>query len=80
MRIFFLICIHFTCCIYIDKFPQVFKDANIILVHKKKKKNDKTTYWAASILPNLSKIYKKLRHFFQVNVDSAKDIILIIAC
>ena len=55
----------------------------------KKEKNDKTSYRAASILPSLSKLFKKntidcmitlIRHFFQVNVDSAKDVALIIAC
>ena len=81
MRIFFLICLHCTCGLYINKFPHVFKHADIILAHKRKEKTkDKTTYWAASILPNLSKIQKKIRHVSQVNVDSAKDIVLIIAC
>ena len=84
MQIFLLISLHVTCCIDIDKFFQVFKHADM-----KKEKNDKTSYRAASILPSLSKLFKKntidcmitlIRHFFQVNVDSAKDVVLIIAC
>ena len=38
MQIFLLICLYITCCIDIDKFPQVFKHADIIPVHKKKEK------------------------------------------
>ena len=89
MQIFLLICLYLNCCIDIDKSQHVFKHANIIPVHKKKEKNDKTIYRAVSILPNRSKIYKKsntidcmiilIRQLFQVNLDSAKDIVLIIA-
>ena len=65
MRIFFLICLHCTCGLYINKFPHVFKHADIILAHKRKEKTkDKTTYWAASILPNLSKIQEKNKTLF----------------
>ena len=32
------ICIHFNYCIFICEFPQVFKDPDIIPVHKKKEK------------------------------------------
>ena len=59
MQIFLLICLYITCCIDIDKFPQVFKHADIIPVHKKKeKKKDKTSYRTISILQNPSKTYK----------------------
>ena len=54
------ICLHFNYCIDIGEFPQEFKNANIIPVHKKKEKSDKTNYRPVSILPNLSQIYEKL--------------------
>ena len=61
MQIFLLICLYITCCIDIDKFPQVFKHADLIPVHKKKEKNDKNSYRAVRILPNPSKTYKKIK-------------------
>ena len=61
MQIFLLICLCITCCIDIDKFPHVFKHVDVIPVHKEKEKNDKTSYRAVSILPTLSKIYKKIK-------------------
>ena len=83
------ICLHFNFCIDIGEFPQAFKHAEIIPVHNKKK-SDKTNYRPISILPNLSKIYKKLIYnqlygyfdkiLYRINVDSAKDIVLRIAC
>ena len=54
------ICLHFNYFIDIDEFPQVFKHANIIPVHKKKEKSDRTNYRPVNILPYLSEIYKKL--------------------
>ena len=54
------ICLHFNYCIKIGEFPQGVKIADIIPVHKKKEKIDKTNCRPFSILPNLSKIYKKL--------------------
>ena len=54
------ICLHFNYCIDIDEFPQEFKNADIMPVHKKKEKGDKTNYRRVSILPNFSKIYEKL--------------------
>ena len=72
------ICLHFNFCIDIGEFPQAFK------------KSDKTNYRSISILPNLSKIYKKRIYYqlygyfdkilYRINVDSAKDIVLRIAC
>ena len=56
-----LICLYITRCIDIDKFPQVFKNADLIRVHKKKEKNDKNIYRAVRILPNPSKTYKKIK-------------------
>ena len=44
----------------IGEFRQVFKDADIIPVHKKKEKSDKTNYRPISKLLNASKIYEKL--------------------
>ena len=46
--------LHFNYCI--GEFPQEFKNADIIPVHKKKEKSDKTNYRPVSILPNLSEI------------------------
>ena len=54
------IIIHFNYCIVIGEFPHEFRNADIIPVHKKKQKSDKTNYRPVSILPNLSKIYEKL--------------------
>ena len=62
MQIFLLICLYITCCIDIDKFTQVFKHAYLIPVHKKKEKNDKTSYRAVSIPPNPFKTYKKIKY------------------
>ena len=47
------ICLHFNYCIDIGEFPQEFKNADIILVHKKKEKSDKTNR-PVNILANLS--------------------------
>ena len=54
------ICLHFNYCIDTGEFLQEFKNADIIPVHKKKEKSDKTNYRLVSILPNLSNIYEKL--------------------
>ena len=54
------ICLHFNYCIDIGEFPQEFKNAEIIPVHKKKEKSDKTNCRPVSLLPNLSRIYEKL--------------------
>ena len=54
------ICLHFNYSIDIGEFPQESKNADIIPIHKKKQKSDKTNYRPVSILPNLSKIYEKL--------------------
>ena len=43
-----------------SQFPQEFKNADIIPVHKKKEKSDKTNYIPVSVRPNLSEIYEKL--------------------
>ena len=52
--------LHFNYCVDIGEFLQEFKNADVIPVHKKKEKSDKTNYIPVSILPNLSKIYEKL--------------------
>ena len=54
------ISLHFNYCIHTGEFPQEFKNADIIPVHKKNEKSDKTNYRPVSILPKLSKIYEKL--------------------
>ena len=55
-----LICLHFNYCIDIGEFPHKFKHADIIPLHKKKEKSNKTNYRTVSILLNLSKIHEKL--------------------
>ena len=52
--------LHFSYCIDIGEFPKEFKNADIIPVHRKKEKSNKTNYRPISILPNLSKIHEKL--------------------
>ena len=54
------ICLHFNYCMDTGEFPQEFKNTNIIPVHKKEERSDKTNYRPVTILPNLSKIYEKL--------------------
>ena len=53
------ICQNIKYCISIGKFPSELKDADVIPVHKKKDKSDKTNYRQVSILPNISNIYEK---------------------
>ena len=52
------ICLHYSTDI--GEFPQEFENVDIMSVHKKKGKSDKTYYRPVSILPNLSKTYEKL--------------------
>ena len=54
------ICLYFNYCIDNVEFPQEFKNADVILKHKKKEKSDKNNYRPVSIQPNLSKIYEKI--------------------
>ena len=54
------ICQNFYYCISIGKFPNELKHADVIPVHKKNDKSDKTNYRPVSILPNISKIYEKI--------------------
>ena len=51
---------HFNYCIAYGEFPDELKHADIIPVHKKNEKCDKTNYRPVSILTNISKIYEKL--------------------
>ena len=51
---------HFNYCIAYGEFPDELKHADVIPVHKKNEKCDKTNYRPVSILTNISKIYKKL--------------------
>ena len=53
-------CLPFNYCIDIGEFLQEFKNADIIPVHTKKEKGEKTNYTPVSILSNLSKILKKI--------------------
>ena len=50
------ICLHFNYCKVIGDLWQEFKSAEIIPVHKKREKSNKTNYIPVSILPNLFKI------------------------
>ena len=53
---------HFNYCIAYGEFPDELKHADVILVHKKNEKCNKTNYRPWSILTNVSKIYEKLLH------------------
>ena len=86
MQIFLLICLYITCCIDIDKFPQVFKHVDLISVHKKKgKKMIKLVIELSAYFQTLLQLTKKqnaigcmiilIRHFSQANVDSLVKIL-----
>ena len=51
---------HFNYCIAYGEIPDELKHADVIPVHKKNEKCDKTDYRPVSILTNISKIYEKL--------------------
>ena len=51
---------HFNYCIANGEFPDELKHADVIPVHKKNEKCNKTNYRPVSILTNISKIYEKL--------------------
>ena len=84
------ICLHFNFCIDIGEFPQAFKHAEIIPVHNKKKKvtkliTDLSAYCQTFLKFIKKRIYYQLYGYFdkilyRINVDSAKDIVLRIAC
>ena len=54
------ICQNFNYCISISKFPNELKHADVIPVHTKKDKSDKTNYRPINKLQNISKIYEKI--------------------
>ena len=51
---------HFNYCIAYGGSPDELKHADVIPVHKKNEKCNKTNYRPVSILTNISKIYEKL--------------------
>ena len=51
---------HFNNCIANGEFPDELKQADVIPVHNKNEKCNKTNYRPVSILSNISKIYEKL--------------------
>ena len=51
---------NFSNCVDEGVFPDDLKHADVTPIHKKKNKSDKTNYRPVSILPNTSKICKKL--------------------
>ena len=51
---------HFHYCIAYGEFPDDLKHADVIPIHKKNEKCNKTNYRKVSILTNISKIYEKL--------------------
>ena len=53
---------HFNYCTAYGEFRDELKYADIIPVHKKNEKCDKTNYRPVSILTNISKIYEKLMY------------------
>ena len=54
---------NFNSCINEGKFLSELKHADIVPIHKKKDKNDKSNYRPLSILSNYSKLYEKLIHY-----------------
>ena len=50
----------FSNCVDKGVFPEEVKHADVIPIHKKQDKSDKDNYRPVSILPNISKIYKRL--------------------
>ena len=52
----------FDCCITYGEFIDELKHADIIPVHRKNVKCDKTNYRPMSILTNISKIYEKIMY------------------
>ena len=62
MQIFLLICLYITCCIDIDKFPQVFKHVHLVSVHKKKgKKMIKLVIELSAYFQTLLQLTKKTK-------------------
>ena len=53
---------HFNYCITYGEFRDELKHADVIPVHKKNEKCDKTNYGQVSILTNISKICEKLMY------------------
>ena len=51
---------HFNYCIAYGEFPDELKHADVIPIHKKNEKCDKTNHRLVRILTNISKIYEKL--------------------
>ena len=51
---------YFNYCIAFGELPDELKHADVIPVHKKNEKCNKTNYRPVSILTNISKIYEKL--------------------
>ena len=51
---------HFNYCIAYEEFPDELKHTDVIPVHKRNEKCDKTNYRPVSIVINISKIYDKL--------------------
>ena len=56
------ICKNFNYRLKKGEFPCVLKDADVIPVRQKEIKSNKVNYRPVSILPNLSKIYEKLKY------------------
>ena len=56
------ICKNFNYCLKKGECPCVLKHADVIPVHKKEIKSDKANYRPVSMLPTLSKIYKKVMY------------------
>ena len=50
----------FNNCVDKGVFPEEVKHADVTPIHKKQDKSDKNNYRPVSILPNISKIYKRL--------------------
>ena len=62
----------FDCCITYGEFIDELKHADIIPVHRKNEKCEKTNYRPMSILTNISKIYEKIM-YNQISVHSTVE-------
>ena len=69
------LCHNFSNLLSCSTFPTGMKYADVIPIHKKDDKSDKTNYRPISILPNLSKVYERLMYnqiFPYFNSDFSK--------
>ena len=54
------LCLIYTWCLEIGSYPQTWKMANVLSIHKKESRQIKTNYRPISLLPICGKIFEKL--------------------